>query len=98
MDFAIPPDHKVKINEREKRDKYLDLARGLRKLLNMTVTVMPIVVGTVGNRGTNQDPPNYRIVEIGILRRVLETPGDLLSNSSQRTSANASVKNLPEIY
>ena len=27
MDFAIPADHKVKLKESEKNDKYLDLAR-----------------------------------------------------------------------
>ena len=27
MDFAVPVDHKVKIKENEKIDKYLDLAR-----------------------------------------------------------------------
>ena len=32
MDFAIPVDHRVKIKEREKRDKDLDLAREIKKL------------------------------------------------------------------
>ena len=27
MDFAVPADHRVKLKESEKRDKYLDLAR-----------------------------------------------------------------------
>ena len=27
MDFTIPADHRVKIKESKKRDKYLDLAR-----------------------------------------------------------------------
>ena len=31
-DFAIPANHKVKIKETEKRNKYLDLARELKKL------------------------------------------------------------------
>ena len=38
VDFAILIDHRVKPKEREKKDKYLDLARGLEKLLNMKVT------------------------------------------------------------
>ena len=29
--FTIPVDHKVKIKENEKKDKYLDLARELKK-------------------------------------------------------------------
>ena len=32
----------------EKRDKYLDLARELKKLWNMQVTIIPIVIGAFG--------------------------------------------------
>ena len=32
VDFAVSADHKVKLKESEKRDKYLDLARELKKL------------------------------------------------------------------
>ena len=45
MDFAVPADHRIKLKECEKRDKYLDLARELKKLLNMKVTIIPIVIG-----------------------------------------------------
>ena len=31
MDFALPADHWVELKESEKRDKYLDLARELKK-------------------------------------------------------------------
>ena len=31
MDFAVPADHRIKLKESEK-DKYLDLARKLKKL------------------------------------------------------------------
>ena len=27
VDFAVPPDHRIKLKECKKRDKYLDLAR-----------------------------------------------------------------------
>ena len=30
VDFAVPPDHRVKLKESEKEDKYLDLARELK--------------------------------------------------------------------
>ena len=30
-DFAVPADYRVKLKESETRDKYLDLARGLKK-------------------------------------------------------------------
>ena len=33
MDFAVPVDHRVKLKESEKRDKFLDLARGLKKTM-----------------------------------------------------------------
>ena len=51
MDFAVPADHKVKIKENEKRDKYLDLARELKKkknFWNMKETVIPIIIGVLG--------------------------------------------------
>ena len=38
-------DLRVKIEESEKRDKYLDLARELKKLYIMKMTVIPIVIG-----------------------------------------------------
>ena len=38
----------MNLKESEKKDKYLDLARGLKKLWNMKVTIVPIVVGAFG--------------------------------------------------
>ena len=32
VDYAVPTDYKTKINETEKSDKYLDLARERKKL------------------------------------------------------------------
>ena len=32
VDFAVPADHRIKLKDCEKRDKYLDLARELKKL------------------------------------------------------------------
>ena len=49
VDFAVPADHRIKLKECEKRDKYLDLARELKKKLrNMQVTIIPIVIGAFG--------------------------------------------------
>ena len=36
---------RIKLKECEKKDKYLDLARELKKLWNMKVTIIPIVIG-----------------------------------------------------
>ena len=45
VDFAVPADHRIKLKECEKKDKYLDLARELKKLWNMKVTIEPIMIG-----------------------------------------------------
>ena len=33
VDFAVPADHRIKLKECEKKDKYLDLARELKKIV-----------------------------------------------------------------
>ena len=38
----------IKLKEFEKNDKYLDLAKELKKLWNMQVTIIPIVIGAFG--------------------------------------------------
>ena len=49
VDFAaISADHRLKIKESEKIDKYLNLAKELKKLLNISMKVIPIVVGALG--------------------------------------------------
>ena len=47
VDFAVPADHRIKLKECEKKDKYLDLARELKKLWNMQVTILIGDFGTV---------------------------------------------------
>ena len=48
MDFANTGDHRVKLKENESRDKYLDLTKELKKLWNMRVKLMPIVIDSLG--------------------------------------------------
>ena len=48
VDFAVPADHKIKLKESEKKDKYLDLARESKKIWNMKVTIIPIVIDAFG--------------------------------------------------
>ena len=94
VDFAVPTDHRIKLKECEKKDNYLDLARELKKLWNMQVTIIPIVIGafetvTKGLLKGLEDLEVGRRVETiqttiflrtaRILRRVLETSEDLLS-------------------
>ena len=52
---------RVKIKENEKRDKYLDLARELKKLGNMIEMMMLIVVDTLG---TVPEGLEKRLVEL----------------------------------
>ena len=47
MDLAVLADHRVKLKETEK-NKFLDLARKLKKLWNMKVTLTPAVIGVLG--------------------------------------------------
>ena len=94
VDFAVPADHWIKLKECEKKDKYLDLARELKKLWNMQVTIIPIVIGAFGTvtkgllKGLEDLEVGGRVETIQttvllrtarILRGVLETLGDLLS-------------------
>ena len=94
VDFAVPVDHRINLKESEKMDKYLDLARELKKLWNMKVTIVPIVIGAFGTitkgllKGMEDLEVGGRVETIQttallrtarILRRVLETWGDLLS-------------------
>ena len=48
VEFAVPADHRIKLKECEKIDKYLDLVRELKKIWNMKVTIIPIVIGAFG--------------------------------------------------
>ena len=82
------------MKESKKKNKYLDLARQLKKLWNMKVTIVPIVIGALGTttkgllKGLEDLEVGGRVETIQtiallktarILRRVLETWGDLLS-------------------
>ena len=48
VDFAVPADCRINLKECEKKDKYLNLASELKKLWNMKVTIVPIVIGAFG--------------------------------------------------
>ena len=65
MDFAVPADHRVKLKENENMDKYLDLARKLKRLWNMRVKVIPIVVGALGTvtKSLEKDLRNWKSEE-----------------------------------
>ena len=90
VDFAVPADHRINLKESEKKDKYQDLARELKKLWNMKVTIVPVMIGALGTvtkgllKGLEDLEVSGRvetIQTIALLRtaRILETWGDLLS-------------------
>ena len=86
-DFAVPAEHRVKLKENEKRDKYLDLARELNnygkwKWLNDLQI----------REGVETFQTTELLKSARILRRVLETCCH--SNSSGKPSANIVVRTL----
>ena len=48
VNFVVLADHRIKLKESEKKDKYLNLAKELKKLWNMKVTIIPIVIVAFG--------------------------------------------------
>ena len=99
IDFAVPYDSRVEQKELEKKEKYQDLARELKKIWNMKVPVTPVVIGTLGatpkklKKGLQDLGIETKIVELQksakihtarILRKVLAVLGGLLP-PNQRT-------------
>ena len=74
----VPVDHKVKLNESEKRDKNLDLAKELKRTMEhesgcdtnrnwharYSHQMIGRGTGVFGNKRSSEDHPNYSIVEI----------------------------------
>ena len=98
VDFGVPADYRIKLKESEKKSTYLNLARELKKIWNMKVTIIPIVIGAFGTvtKGLLKGLEDLEFEErvetilttvllrtVRILGRVLETWGDLLSLKHQ---------------
>ena len=95
----------MKLKESEKKDKLLDRARKLKKLCNMNLTIVPIMIGAFGTV-TKGLLKGLEDLEVGgivktiqtttflrtarILRRLEETCCH--SNSSEKTSAKTDEK------
>ena len=91
VDVAIPADHRVKLRESEKKNKYLDLTKELKKkkMWNMKVRIIPFLIGAfgtvtkgllkgtrgLGNKRTSGDHPNCYIIENS--QNTEKRPGDL---------------------
>ena len=48
IDVAVPGDARVELKEKEKIDKYQDLAKELKKLWKVKIRVVPNVIGALG--------------------------------------------------
>ena len=89
MDFVVLADHRVKLKERKKEDKYLDLAREMKKTMEhesngdtnynwhsqYSHQRIGTVTGGIGNKRMSRDHPNYSIDEIS--QNTETSPGDL---------------------
>ena len=88
VDFALSADHRIKLRDCEKKDEFIALARELKNLWNMKMTIILIVIGAfstshqriikgterLGNRRKSGDYPNYYIIENG--QNTEKSPGD----------------------
>ena len=89
MLFAVLADHRIKLKESEKKNKYLDLAKELKKTMEQEsdnyinndwcfwYSYQRIIKGTVdlGNNKTSGDHHLYYIIENG--QNTEKSPGDL---------------------
>ena len=90
MDFAVPANHRVELKEDEKEDKYLNLAREMKKKTVEHETEgntncnwcswysyqrIGTRTGELGNKRTSGDHLSYSISEIG--QNTEKSPGNL---------------------
>ena len=67
--FTCPFDGRIEEREKDKMKGYNDLKRELKKILDMPVKVIPVVVGTLG---TTPKKLRQRLSDIGIETRIVE--------------------------
>ena len=89
MDFVVPADHIIKLKECGKKDKYLDLATELKKIMEhegdnytnrdwcfwYSQQMIIKVTGGLGYKRTSGDHPNHNIIEN--VQNTEKSPGDL---------------------
>ena len=59
VDFSVSAEHRLKVRESEKSDKYMDVAKSL---WNMKITAIPIIVGALETISRNLE---MRFDELG---------------------------------
>ena len=80
IDFAVPHDSRVDSKEIEKIEKYQDLVRELKKLWDMKIVVIPIVIGALGT--TPKTLPK-RLKDIGIKSNIGELQKTVILNTAR---------------
>ena len=85
VDFAVPADHRINLKESEKKYNYLDRARELKKLWNMKVTIVLIVIGSLGTvtKGLLKG-----LEDLEVSGRVETIQNDSIAEDSQNTETN----------
>ena len=80
IDFVVPFDSRVNSKEREKIQKQQDLARELKKIWNIKVKVIPIVIGALG---TTPKRLEKWLREINVECKVQELQKTVILNSAR---------------
>ena len=80
IDFAMPYDTGVDDKDVEEIEKYLDLARELKKVWNMKVIVVPLVVGALR---TPTKELEKRLKTFGIETKITELQKTVLIHTSR---------------
>ena len=93
VDFAVPADHRIKLKECEKRDKYLDLARELKKLWSMKVTIIPIVIGAFG-MVTKGLLKGLEDLEVGSRVETIQTTNSIIENGQNTEKSLGDLRRL----
>ena len=85
MDFTVPADHRVKLKESEKKDKYLNFVREVKKNAEHESNSYRCSwynhqkfgqrTGGLQNKKTSEEDSNYKIAAIG--QNTEKSPGDL---------------------
>ena len=89
VDYAVPADHRVRLKESEKKDKYQDFAWELKETMEnesngdiicswcswYSYQMISTGTGEYGNKKTSGDHPNDSVIKIGL--NTEKSPGDL---------------------
>ena len=81
IDFAIPHDTRVDDKDVEKTEKYLDLAKELKRAWIMKVTVVLLVTGALD---TAAEALEKRLNNIGIEKNITELQKTVLKHPSEK--------------